>query len=182
MGRIKRPMPAEYPAMRAKHGIAYCTKHFGAGSRAVRRWEVELNGPPNPKMARNRPIPDDFDRVAPTLTRYGMVTRWATTYTTVDRWIAESGIRPAKAATFNKDLRKRAIPPPARNTPCDIAAEYLRGFGPVSKCDSAGKFSLGGTHYRVGSRIVSRAELLTMAKEKRERLARKAVQSNNLRL
>lgn len=160
MPRAARPMPDDFAEMRAKHSLAYLIKHYQCGNRAIQRWNVSLNGPSKRKT--RIPVPDNFLAIAPRLTKLGMGREWNVSNTVIDRWLKETGVK-LFVRGYNKDLRTVKAAPARTLTEFDLAADKLRKRGPVSRCTKDGAFSLTGTHWRVGNKVVSGDELLARA-------------------
>ena len=179
-----RPAPKDFAEMREKLGsVINLAKHYRAAHETIRRWRKELD---LPKIIHGiRPVPDDFTDIAPTMTKLDMIKHYKTSYPVLDRWIAETGVRAKvyihQPKRFNIKVAKSKVPPPKRDTNYDLAAEYLRRFGPVHKCNADGKYSEKGKFYRVGINIMSPAEMVEKSQEKQRRDAKRYLAATSTR-
>lgn len=172
---MTRQIPADFRQQRDRLGaLANLAIHYRASHRTVSRWLREAKIPPlfkGPPPRSRRPIPPDFRRLAPQ-SSIGFLTRhYKTSQATVARWLDETGIqpKPAKLRGFKLEAWRSDIPPPRRETDHDLAAEYLRRFMPVSRCDERGRYAQGGDYYRIGCSILTFAELIDRAKAHKQR-------------
>lgn len=150
---------------------------YNIGLRVFYRWKKELNlpskskAPPPPKM---RPVPDGFQSIAPTMSIPALAKFYTAGANTVRRWIEETGApRPGPAVYTSSWPKARGIPPQKNDHEHERAANYLRKFMAVSPCDEAGVYKLGGSHYRVGYNVMSRAELIEKANAHQDRAMRR---------
>lgn len=168
----RRSIPSDYAEMRAKYSARRLCSHYGAGGTTIARWDREIGLVSNrPKM----PAPPDFLESAPFMSKVEMRRKWAVSKTTLERWLADAGIRPQVRKTVFNSTWRAALPIVQRHTEYDLAADYLRKFGPVSKCHKSGEWSLSGEFYRVGAIVRTKDELLEMAARKKAREIRLSI-------
>lgn len=103
--------------------------------------------------------------MAPTMPKKTLMAHYHVSQKVIDRWICEAGVvaKQTKGTVFKLAAFKVDIPPPKRETAYDLAADYLRRFMPVSRCDLRGKFSHTGDYFRAGQNIYTFAELIEKA-------------------
>lgn len=121
-----------------------------------------------------RPVPDDFERIAPTmnkseLARYYQV-KWSGT---IDRWLKESGAEARKFIPHKGRIHRMGMVPSKGIVSLErvkdddeVAADVLRKERfPVNRCNEDGKFNLNGKFWRVGLNIYTPSELVERAKK-----------------
>lgn len=59
--------------------------------------------------------------------------------------------------------RKPDHTPQRPQTPSEIAAEYLRKYMPVHRCNECGGYMKKGLHWRAGSSVLTTEELIAKA-------------------
>lgn len=168
-----RVIPADFTHQRERlGGVTLLARHYKAGHKMIARWIAELGLPPAPQPGFKQ-VPSDLSQVAPTMTRAQLARHYRSSDKVISRWLCEAGISPKSNRRTYFKLSKRGadIPPARRETPSDLAADYLRRFGPVSRCYASGAFSLTGDHCRVGNIILTRTEIIQRAEWMRQREA-----------
>lgn len=168
----RRPVPADFVAVSER-----CTsrdavaEHYRVSATLVARWEADA-GYRRPSH-RAVPIPADFAAVAPTMTKAHLVRHYRVSETTVCKWIAACGAAPMTMAQWRRALAgvggcDMAANDQFRAREChEIAANVLRRYAAVFRCDARGKACPGGGYYRVGNAIITPDELLARAERKR---------------
>lgn len=83
----------------------------------------------------------------------------------LDRWIAETGVTclPAQIKHLKRGTWKPAKHTAPIRSKAEDAAEYLRRFGPVYRCDERGAAKQGGAMWRRGSAVLTDADLIERA-------------------
>lgn len=123
-------------------------------------------------MSRIRPMPEDFAEHAGKWTKYLLGRHYKAGNRTVDRWVAEAGIEPVRASAKTDNQIKpdafyysrMAFKAPERVTSRhDFAADIIRKYTPVFRCDGNGKYNPVGKLWRVGWNILTGDELLERA-------------------
>lgn len=191
-----RPDPTIPPADLAKialtmskRGIA---KHYDVGVKRVDIWLAATGiSALDWKVSRpwqQRPMPDDFEEVAPDMSRNQLVEHYQTSLVAVDRWLAATGITPRPPVSHGfrnikgnvSSLRQvfrfaRGAEPHVKALrnydKYDEAADFMRHYGPCYRCDENGKANERGKFWRFGNVVMDREELLERAESKRRRLA-----------
>lgn len=143
---------------------------YGVSGATLHRWRGQL-GLSAPSW--RQPVPDGFRDLAPTMTMAALVAHFGRAERTVRRWCNEVGVMPARAVRVY-------TPRPARETsgwkhPVAIsnvrrdytqagqAADFLRKFGPVVRCNPGGGYHPDGKHWRRGSSILTADEIIDRA-------------------
>lgn len=168
---LLRPCPADF----AEH--AHETNHelmarYQCGTKVLVRWRAEtgiiVRNPSEPT-----PMPDGFALVAQSMTMRELRERYSRSEPVVRRWCQLAGVTPRRVGTKERvqlGLASRA----ARNfSPVNVshrdmsragqAADFLRRFGPVVRCNSGGRYDPKGDHWRRGCSILAAAEVIERA-------------------
>lgn len=156
-------------------------------SRMIKTLDIERTVPIIPR--KRREAPEGFADAAKTMTLRELAERFSMSTKVASRLIRRMGIvrvsRPKTRPSTNRgwvmSIENRSK---ADQSPAHIAANYLRGFDPVLRCDHTGKLNPEGSHWHIRGRVVTGDELMEMAESKRERLARRSntMQANYFRL
>lgn len=177
-------LPADF-AERAKtmHGFAL-SQHYGVAPKVVRRWADEagvtlIKGRVIPP-AKRRECPADFAQMAAVLTYTGLCNHYNTGRSAVDRWVSETGATPLVFVRKPAEAKPKAGKPSrglyhaigiSSNiaaaakpyTAHDRAADMIRPYVAVYRCDERGKQNDKGKFWRVGMVVVTPDELLARA-------------------
>lgn len=146
---------------------------------------VRLPGEANIGPVRSHP-PKDFADLAPTMTRTELVEHYNRNAKVIARWIQEAGTesRPVTRAQCTETARRKALLRRHRNnaymsTPVDRpskdmseagrAADYLRRFGPVIRCNRDGRYDPDGDRWLRGSTLLTAGEVVDRAAAVRRR-------------
>lgn len=180
---------AEIAPTMSKDGLA---RHYGVGWKRINAWLAATGIKPHDwKQSRpwqQRPVPEDFEEVAPGLSRNQIVEHYNTSAPAVDRWLAATGITPRPPVSHGfrnikgnvSSLRQvfrfaRGAEPHVKALrnydKYDEAADFMRHYGPCYRCDENGKANERGKFWRFGNVVMDREELLERAESKRRRLA-----------
>ena len=156
-----RPVPRDFAAVGALMTNRDLMTHYRVGQQALRRWRQETGvfG----EREKKEPAPASFAAVAPLLSKRDLMARYGVGIMRIERWLGET----QTTALRKPQGRTRNIASPARievQTDADKAADYLRKFGPVSRCDEAGKPNLRGGHWRRGSFVLTDADIMARAR------------------
>lgn len=172
MGRRRgAPVPADFRDVAGKLRNKPLMERYGVTLAVITRWRDETGiRPPKTQAPINapEPVPAGFRLVAPTSTRKQLRTRYGKSEPTINRWLRETGITPRTAAqqgfvgpavrTFNPANR-----PHRDASRAGGAADFLRRFGPVVRCDATGRFDPNGDHWRRGASILTADEVIQRA-------------------
>lgn len=185
MGKLSKLAPREIPADFVKvreqvRSIRNLMRHYDAGPRTVRRWLTEIGAEHKPRPERpecRRPVPEDFAELAPTMTKTGLSEHYGTANKIVERWCAETGI----SAKRRQPRKRNVFTMPSNGAPTverlrnygihDEAADVLRHYGPVYRCDEQGRAKERGELWRVGNVVVDGDELMARADRARRKAA-----------
>ncbi|MCP4620592.1 MAG: hypothetical protein GY844_29655 [Bradyrhizobium sp.] len=111
-------------------------------------------------------MPDGFALIAGSMTRNELRRHYNRSMSTIDNWLRLTGITPRKPG---KRGQPGVVPlnlPPRDTGRAALAAEYLRRFGPVSRCDEAGSYAPHGAHWRRGRSILTADQIIAAATER----------------
>lgn len=140
-GRLKTPMPADFAEVAPTMLVKELRAHYNAGWRLIARWMAETGAVPKKAPPNIPPIES---------TRHMLTVR------------RPSGKR-VIAFKQNAYLTGKIDRPHRDDSRAGQAADYLRRFGPVVRCDSTGMYSDRGTHWRRGSVVLGPDEVIERA-------------------
>lgn len=165
-----RPLPADFAEVAKGMSINQIKAHYKAGARAVMRWRDEANHQPinqGKRGGRFRPVPDDFELMAKSLSRYGLEEHYGTGYQVISRWMKETGIMPhkpnPKADKFFAERMHASIAPTRSGSRHELAADTVRKYAPVYRCNQNGSYNPSGSWWRVGWNVLTPDELIDRA-------------------
>lgn len=174
---IDRPIPADFAQVAHGMSMAQLKKRYSCRSESITRWRAEAGVQPLAPGGRApecvpTPVPDDFAQIAPTLRMFSLCAHFARSPRIVRRWIAETGIRPMErpaAPKRNVSTRPMGMVVKIHHDPRDHsaagqAADYLRRYGPVARCNAGGRYDPKGDHWRRGSTVLAADEIIARAK------------------
>ena len=171
-------IPADFADNRAGMTRPQLQKLYNVSDRTIGRWIKVLALPPKAKVF-SKPrliMPEDFPTAAPEMGKKDLMRRYKVSQRTIDRWLAESGVS-AKAPQkwgngggMSLQAWSSEIPGAKRDNPEDIAADYLRKWMPVTRCNEKGKTIDGGKLWRAGILVLNDQELIAKADAKRARM------------
>lgn len=175
--------------------VADLSRKYGVAHKTARQWCKRVGITP-PEYDRFVHAPEGFEEAARSMSLRALSDRFGISVKAIRRLIAELGIdrtqvkpvvaiRPSQV-TKNSLVRSRrwikAIESHnvTEQTADSIAADYLRAFEPVSRCNAKSEFDPHGEYWHIRGRRVTSDELMEMAESKKGRLARRAkpVQAN----
>lgn len=176
-----RPSPPPVPDDFLKLSLTMCRhqleQHYRTSWRQICAWVEETGVTPRDgretRPQSRRPLPDDFRQIVPGMTRRQIQQHYRCSGEAVIRWLDETGIVAAKPVPNIGNLNWRM--PTGRPTVkalrnyslYDEAADVLRRFFAVYRCDERGRANPEGKLWRVGNTIVDGDELLSRAARKR---------------
>jgi hypothetical protein len=163
-------------------------RHYGRSWQTIGRW-FRMSGltpikatykPPH----NARPVPNDFRQLAAVMVKTELLAHYKASYETVNRWLNEAGVSAKvwRPQVYIRPTSERShVPIPSRGLgndrrperaygPEDRAADVLRRYGPVYRCDERGRMDVKGSLWRFGMVICDGKELQARAARK-ERVA-----------
>lgn len=172
--RIDSEMPHEMPADFPQHAAVELNpalmERYGKSVNIITRWRREsgTRAPEHRHGPRNRagsPAPDGFATTAPGLTIKELRERFGAGEATVLRWLRETGaqhrrVRFARTASY---ILAPVDRPHRDLSAAGQAADYLRRFAPVIRCDATGRFDPNGDHWLRGSTLLTGPEVIERA-------------------
>lgn len=166
---MRRPVPPDFAKIAATRCVRHLARHYRAGVEVVRRWLSETGLAPASSTQR-RTMPADFGAVAPTMTKRALADHYRAHWKKIEAWLAEAGVDATptrrKAPPRSKPFKRQ--PPPKRNyhwigpkpgvahaLPRDTstegrAADHLRRYAPLYRCDAHGRADPKGSHWSYG--------------------------------
>lgn len=174
----RRPVPDDFE-QHVHESYNQLGRRYGAGYGTVHRWIIERGvvRPPAKSQRKVLPVPADYATATAGMSRRAVAKLHGVSEDTAERWDREQqvvrdcyrGGRPRAV----KPVRRVSIVPTYMTAPVDRphldmsyagrAAEYLRRFGPVIRCDANGRFAIDGTHWRRGSTLLDAAQIVDRA-------------------
>lgn len=179
--RAKHTLPADFTKWAKVEYPKQLQERYGCGHMAIQRFAREagvtlLNGHKivQPKF---RPCPPDFAQVAPTMLRLQLRRHYNCGDPAIDRWCAETGVTlktrarneyQPQAGKLSRGLYHAIgisanIAASKPYTIYDRAADTLRRYGPVYRCNERGKQDNNGQFWRIGLTIATPEQLLARA-------------------
>jgi predicted nucleic acid-binding Zn finger protein len=156
-----RPIPDDFHIIAATRTNAEVRAYYGGiGNNTLARWRKATNTPaPKERPSRMIPVPEGFAEIAPQITLKEARLRFGRCADTIRGWCAATGVSLRKASLFNTNRSARQFQPGAPAIVRDDsrpgrAADYLRRFGEVIRCDANGKPQPKGKFWRRGGRFV----------------------------
>jgi len=178
----RRAMPDDFAVVGPTMSAADLQKHYGCSSAKITEWFAAL-GISRTHRTRFKPLgsaPENFARIAPTMTLHELEILFDKGSHVIKRWCAECGVSPRRCVPHFVSRANRIPPPPVvfhDLSRAGQAAEYLRRFGPVFRCNSNGGADAKGDHWSrsgfvlMDEEIITRAERLGWEPESWRRLA-----------
>ena len=187
MARNARPIPPEFRSIALtmpRHKLA--TK-YKVAQKTIQLWFEQLGIQGKwQQIAQSpsiRPMPEDFPKVAPTMTKFALCRHYRCSDRVVLRWLTEAGVQaavyvpvPPKAkerapGKIKTQITKSTIAATTK-TIYDCAADTLRRERfTVYRCDNRGRFDLKGDYWRCGFSVMTDDELLERAAKYERRAA-----------
>lgn len=167
-----RPVPEGFAHYAATETVAQLTKRYAAGTKAIARWRRETGAATPARRPRLvSPAPNDLAECARRMNISKLAEHFGCARVTVRKWLMETG---ASADTsFRRGLpnlgamgRPKAAPiTQNRDTSrAGQAADFLRQFGPVIRCNASGHYDPKGNHWRRrSSNILCADEIIARA-------------------
>lgn len=170
-------IPDDFVEVAPRHTRRELKRIYGVGSDRLASWLRQTGASSlNANTVRPlRPVPDDFAEVAPTMARYRLRDHYSTDIGIIDRWLAETGLKPGRALPAQR-IRHIGMTFRPRTTLAsdnrqygvhDQAADLLRKYYPVYRCDERGRANPKGKLWRAGNSLIDGDELLARADRKR---------------
>lgn len=154
--------------------------YFGVSAPTISRYRSRY-GIPAPRQStghRGDAPPADFADLAPTMTMQGLCEHYGCSEWMITQWLRACEVQ-TRGRIYNRTASyKRVLPMIADragrsfnprlhahhdDTLAGRAADHLRRFGPVIRCNSGGRYDPKGDHYLRGSTVLSRAETVERA-------------------
>lgn len=178
-----RPVPAGF-AQSADRPVQELARKYKASKTTIRRWieeagiERRLQGGPAIKAR-----PADFAATQEGVKVADLCAHYGVCKAVVQRWLREIGVvRSLTAAASATRTRRQknetrrpefsraayAMSPKVERpfvdpSPAGQAAEFLRRFGPVVRCDEQGRYDPAGNRWRRGSSLLTADEIIDRA-------------------
>jgi len=173
-----RPVPDDF-AQNAHKSYNELQEIYRAGYHTLRRFYAETGiAVPFGTGQRNRKeAPADYATASIGISRRKLAKMHGVSEDTAERWDREHGIvRPRHLPgrkPAEKPVRRVSVVPAYMTAPVDRphldmsyagrAAEYLRKFGPVIRCNERGHFDISGAYWRRGSTLLNAAQIIERA-------------------
>lgn len=159
-------------------------RHYGFSPTAMRKM-LKREGVKQAEYTGNAliPVPDDLAARCAGMTKAELVAHYGRSDWTINRWLDETGltakeyVRPRakpRAPVYNRPKLRYVRQPGHSNvatvkrnvTAEDMAADVLRRYGPVYRCDEKGLAAQYGKLWRLGNIIIDGDELIARAARK----------------
>lgn len=171
-GPATRSMPEDFPKY-AHETDKQLMQRFKMGRRLIKRFRKECGVEPRKSGARHE-APEGFAGAAPEMTIAEIMTHWQCSERMAYRWCRDNGVtarkirvanstKPRLVATRSTKHFSPQNKPHLDMTRAGRAAEYLRRYGPVVRCNVGGRYDPNGDHWRRGSAILNAQEVIERA-------------------
>ena len=184
MSRPRITMPADVEQMLAELSDVEIARQTGASRKTVGNWRERLGVPRNPLVKGGSyaaPVPEGFEELQAGKSIKELARILKASPHTVRRWLRATGLYDGRVIECAPRQRHQLTRAPMKSTfiqtatpdrphidrsPAGQAAEFLRRFGPVQRCneqrqyDPAGNYWLRGGFRLNADEIIQRAERL----------------------
>lgn len=158
---VALPMPADFPQIIATMTNAQAKAHYGVGDKSLQRWRRQAGVVGEaPKLDS---APDGFAQSTSIMTMNELCRAYGIGLTRARRWCKELEVWPRRAVRSSQRVKLAPQPVVRPMTRTDFAADYLRRYGPVYRCDAKGAFSPIGQFYSRGGRVLTGDEVIARA-------------------
>lgn len=182
MRKPLRAIPSDFAEKAKTMCRNQLVKHYRTSDKAVGRWAAECDVHPLKVMM--RPAPADWEQLCAKHTAAELRRLLKADIKVIKRWISETDIEPVPfdlksiipPSRKPNTLKQMGTPHKAiiRDKPRSIwddAADVLRHYGPVYRCDERGRADQKGRYWRAGMVILTPDDLLARADRYRRRAA-----------
>lgn len=157
-------VPEGFAEKAATHTNSELQEMFSVGRKSVLRLR-RIVGVPSPPVDRSHPrkMPEGFAGRAKTMTRSQLCAYYSCSYKTLARLIREADVEPM---SYNRARPRKMMPIDTVKPSLSYAgeaAEYLKRWGAVTRCNEAGRFDPKGSMWRRGSAILTDDEVIERA-------------------
>ncbi len=168
-----RHIPADFAERWQTNSLEALAEHYGRGITTVRLWASRL-GLSRPRGAHlsastANSMPSNFAQMQSGYTIQQLMAHYRVGRDIIRRWMKEAGIQrdrfqqPLRLIKPNAYATSPVDRPHRDSSRAGMAADFLRRFGPVARCDERGRFDPTGTHWRRGSTVLDAAEVIDRA-------------------
>ncbi|MFA7441675.1 MAG: hypothetical protein WCZ66_12035 [Sphingomonadaceae bacterium] len=173
--RTHHDIPADLAERAKATSIADMARHYGIPPSTLRKMLKREGIKAALHEFRRFDVPADFAERCAELTRTALARHYGRSYEVVARWLAETGLTPqAYVPIYNRPKLRYVRSPGHSNVatvkrdtgPEEMAAEALRRFAPVYRCDEQGLAAQYGKLWRLGNIIIDGDELIARAARK----------------
>lgn len=181
-GDNKRLIPADFTEVAPTMCVNALAKHYRADDKTIKRWLSQTGicaAQGNQGGRRGTPPPLDFAEIAPTLGLVALSKHYGISHKTIKRWMNETGVKAKPHVPHERSQPKRKFNRVVRIRPGDFqisrtrvttiyedAANVLRAYTAVYRCNERGGFDVKGKFWRAGNIILTPDELLERAARK----------------
>lgn len=144
--------------------------HYNAGCVTIEKWINDLGV--NFPLSTKKTIPGDFHLSAQSKTKTELSKLYDVNIRTINKWVEETGVKPRKYVRgYYIGPKSTKIFSMTRPDEYGMAADFLRKFMPVSRCNQDGKFNATGKFYRVGSVVMSADDMKEKSDNKKAKIS-----------
>lgn len=161
--RKPKPMPDGFAEAAETMGASALERHFNLTRYDVSRMRKALGCISRRERLRVE-IPDNFAGLATQISTAALADRYGVSRRLIGAWRARLGIAPP-TPRYHRDGSLKVRSPNACSVE-DMAADHLRKTAPVHRCGPDGRFNLRGSHWRYGTVVIDRDELMARAQRK----------------
>ncbi|MDO7841103.1 hypothetical protein [Sphingomonas immobilis] len=165
-----RSRPSDFAELAQTMTSAELRLHYRTSKASISQWrrECAIVTPRERHISagtfKPTPVPENFRQVAPTLSVHAAKIFFEVGDTVLRRWEAEAGVRLRRQLPGRPRQPGTVINDTIRDmSRAGQAADFLRRFGPVARCDATGRYLADGFYWRRGSTVLSADEVIERA-------------------
>lgn len=173
--RAHHVMPHDLATRAQSMSIADMARHYGIPPSTLRKMLKRVGIKAALHDFKRFAVPDDLAERCAEMTKVELKRHYGRSEWTITRWLAETGLTAAQYVPVYSRPKLRYVRSPAHSNvasvkrdtgPEEMAAEALRRFAPVYRCDEQGRAAQYGKLWRFGNIILDGDELIARAARK----------------
>jgi hypothetical protein len=155
-----RVLPPDFAEHAIQESNVALMERYNCCGDIITRWRKE-SGVLSKRVGRTpMSVPTGFHMVAATLTKKELRQRYGLSHKAINRLLEETGTAARRVLLKPEPL----LPQPGRDlTRATMAADYLRKFAAVTRCNERGQFDPKGAHWRRGPAVLCADEIIARA-------------------
>jgi len=173
--RTHHAIPADLASRAQTTSVADMARHYGFPPSTLRKMLKREGIKAALHDFKRYAVPDDLAERCQEMTKVELKRHYGRSEWTITRWLAETGLTAAQYVPVYSRPKLRYVRSPGHSNvasikrdtgPEEMAADVLRRFGPVYRCDEKGLAAQYGNLWRLGNIIIDGDELIARAARK----------------